>query len=143
MHELGRHHLDRDLAVQRDLVGQVDRGHAALPDLLDDLVLAQRRLTEDLEQGGKWRRMLAGHTQPAGRTEPDSVFERSVAAEASGGHRHWGWLRTAYSSCGHKQRRRWAADLSSGPTRDYPSPVRAPTPSDPQPIIATLRTGGF
>ncbi len=38
-----REHLDRHLAIQCQIVGEVDGGHAATSDFDQDLVLAERR----------------------------------------------------------------------------------------------------
>ena len=78
------------LRVQGDLVGQEHRGHAALTDLPQHLVLAQGGLLQHLGQGGQGRRLLAGHAQPADPAEPGPGIERCLAAEAGGGHGHQG-----------------------------------------------------
>ena len=43
-----RHHLDGDLAVQRHLVRQVDRGHAAAAELAQHVVFTEGGLAEEL-----------------------------------------------------------------------------------------------
>ena len=46
-----RQYLDRHLAVQREVVGQVHGGHPAMTQFGEDLVRAERRLTEGVELG--------------------------------------------------------------------------------------------
>ena len=46
----GRQHLDRHLAVEGEVVGQVDRGHPAAPQLCENLVFAQRGLPQGVQQ---------------------------------------------------------------------------------------------
>jgi hypothetical protein len=40
--QVGMHHLERDEPVQARVAGAIDRGHAAMADLIDDFVLLDR-----------------------------------------------------------------------------------------------------
>src|SRR6185369_6725474 len=61
--------LDRDFTVKLDVVGQVDRGHPAPPELGDDLELADRRAAQEVNLGHDLRGNLvqaeAGGTEEA------------------------------------------------------------------------------
>ena len=72
-----RHHLDRHLSVERDLVGQEDRGHAAASQLAADLELAQRRAAEPLDHSAIGERRPRG-----GEVDQDGGFGGSAAVRA-------------------------------------------------------------
>jgi hypothetical protein len=48
--EPGEHHLDGDLAIEVQVVGEEDSGHAAASELALDVVFAECGLAEFLEQ---------------------------------------------------------------------------------------------
>ena len=49
-----REHLDRHLAIQREVMGEVDGGHAAAPQHTEDFVFAERGAAER-NLDGFWR----------------------------------------------------------------------------------------
>src|SRR4029450_210459 len=78
--------LDRDLAVELDVVGEVDRGHAAPPELGDDLELAERCAAQQVNLGHDRRRDLV--QAQARRTEEallPSQIEATLPALAGAG----------------------------------------------------------
>src|SRR5438034_471446 len=85
----GGHHLDSDLAVQGDVVGQVHGCHAAPSELPQDLVLAQRGLSHGVELGrlqcGRGRRsVLVYHGRRNARLHPGDVRATAGAEAVSG-----------------------------------------------------------
>ena len=75
--ELGPEHLDRHLAVVLEVVGQVDRGHAAAAELALEGVAAREGGGEDVELG----RGHGGILLPEGRA--DSPPRTSAAGSAA------------------------------------------------------------
>ena len=87
--------LDRDLAVELDVVGQVDRGSSRPPELGDDLELADRRAAQEVnlghdlrgnlvqaEAGGTEEALLPNQIEATPPTLPGSGRNRFAAARA-------------------------------------------------------------
>jgi len=83
-HQAGRHDLDRDLAVERDLVGEEHGGHAPAPELAADVELAERgapKATDDVTQIG---RGIRGRDHRAGGHRVLGRYAAVGAGEVSG-----------------------------------------------------------
>ena len=102
----GRQHLDRDFAVERQIVREIHGRHAAMPELEQDLVLAECRLSQCIKLcvrrigpafrvGGRGRHRgrpgeRHGDPRAAPRAEKRPGAEARAAARAgrSDGRRH-------------------------------------------------------
>src|SRR5436190_14621554 len=86
-HEMRAHHLDRDFAVERDIMCQVYGRHAAAAEEAHDLILAECDLAQCVDQPGvafreqrrctvelarRNRGLLAGGVGAAARTKANS-----------------------------------------------------------------------
>ena len=72
---LGGQHLDGDIAVERELVGQVDGAHPSAPEEALDPVLKTDRLGERLEKRVD-RRVRGGTFNPCATRETESRLRR-------------------------------------------------------------------
>src|SRR5439155_148899 len=94
--DVWREHLDGDLAVEREIVREEDRTHAAFADRPVDAVLALDEALQPLHQAfgaaGCAQRAAAGHVGAARVAELAAVREWRVTLQAfhrrSGGSRH-------------------------------------------------------
>ncbi len=96
--QVGAHHLDGDLTIERDVVGEVHRRHPALAEQPHHLEFAKGCLAQRFKDGGVARReawgfelgggdtpLLAGDVRAAAGAEPRARQDRLATAWAVGG----------------------------------------------------------
>src|SRR5262245_10780440 len=88
--------LDRDLAVELEIMGQIDRGHPAPPELGDDLELSDRRTAQQVNLRGDWWSNLV-QTEAGGTEESllPSQVEATLTALAGAGRNRFSAARAS------------------------------------------------
>ena len=78
--ELGAEHLDGDRPLVLEVLGEVDRGHAAFADLALDVVAISQRGSESVDRSGQMRGLGAGRAMLQDKPASGEVSSRPSPA---------------------------------------------------------------